>query len=79
MLHARLTEQLILHKQVATKDRPAIFRERRARDCEVATQCGQQRFADLADIAGRGGVERRAILEENLFTALLTQPGQRCE
>ncbi|MNV17589.1 hypothetical protein D3C71_1083820 [compost metagenome] len=79
MLHARLAEQLILHKQVATKDRPAILRECRAGQGEVATQCGQQRFADLADIAGRGGVEGRAILEKNLLAALFAQPGQRGE
>jgi hypothetical protein len=43
---------------------------------EITAQAGEQGFADLADITGGGGVESRAVLEEDLLAAALAQPLQ---
>ena len=74
VLHPRFVQQRIADEQVAAKDRAAVLRECRARDREAAARRVEQRVGNRADVACVGGVERRAILEEELAAALRAQP-----
>ena len=76
LLHAAFVEQLVANEEVALIDRPFQRRIGRAHDDAGRSKRVGECVRDRADIAIGRGVERRAVLEEELGAALGLQPMQ---
>ena len=77
MAHRAVGQQLIPDEQMPLIDGPRVFREGGTGDGEIGAQRRHERFGHLTDIAGVGGIEGRAIFEQNLPRPLPAQPGER--
>ena len=77
VFHAALVQQRGADEQMALEDAAAIGREGRAGEGEAAIQTVQQRVRHRPDIALIGGIEGRAVFEEELPAPRAAQPFQR--
>jgi hypothetical protein len=77
LAHARVAQQFVADEQVTAKDRAAVLGERGAGYSEARAQRIHQGLGDRADVAGRCGIEGRAVFEVALAHAVLLQPAQR--
>ncbi len=74
--HARFGEQQFADEEIALVNGPAVLREGRAEHGEIAAQPVEECIGHRADIALIGGIESRAILEQDLPRAVALEPGE---
>ena len=79
MLHAAVIEQAVADEQMALIDTASVDGEGRHEGRLRGRQGLQQGIGDRPDIALGRGIERRAVLEEQLARALGFQPFKRRE